>query len=456
MRCSVVVILPLLWLAACDKPAEKAGPSAELKTRELCSQLLVDARDGDLTDWDAGKIQQLESCGEAGVGVLSRALDAEDAELRRVAMEALGRGQAYGASILVAVFVRDKSGAVDLRLPAWSAALALAGARHVDARQQAAVLIERMVEADPGDPRGLEALGALMTDADAAVRRVALRSLGMLGEQAKIQLQAVSHCLLMDAEDSLRAVAAETRGQMGSAGQVELDRLLGHADPDVRRHVLTAMGRLNLTPEKLSQVLSTRLADPEPALRQAAYDSILPLAMRGKERSLLLQGLFDESTLVRLHVLGLLAQLPARADSITALRRVLREGSAEEVRLAAERLGALGPQAKSVVSDLLTRAEGSNGEEAIEQGAARACLRALVLIQADKHKLARGLGRLFEKAQSLSVRVLAAEKLGTLGQDAEGEEKRLKRGMTDEDAQVRAAALGALLEIRQAARAGSN
>ena len=455
MRGLLILISPFFLLTACDKPPEKDRPSAELKTQEHCIPLLADARSRDLAEWDTGKIQQLERCGEAGLGLLSLALDAKDAGLRRVAIEALGRGRVYGARMLVGALVKDPSGAADLRQPAWSAVQALSGARDADARQQAAILLERMVEADPSDPRGLEALGGLMADADAAVRRVALRSLDMLGERAKPQLQAVSHCLLMDAEDSLRAAAAETLGQMGPVGQAELERLLGHADSDVRRHVLVALGRLNLTPEKLRQVLSARLADPDPALRRAAYDSILPLAMRGEERGLLLQGLHDESTSVRLHILGLLAQLPAREDSIKALRMRLREGSAEEVRLAAERLGALGPQAKSVLADLATRAEGSKGEKAIEQGAARACLRALVLIQADKHKLARELGHLFEKAQSLAVRVLAAEKLGAMGRDAGGEEKRLKRGMTDEDAQIRAAALGAMLGIRRAARAGS-
>jgi HEAT repeat protein len=123
------------------------------------------------------------------------------------------------------------------------------------------------------DARSAALLVSLLDDADTTVVRTAVQAMGQRGTHADVESL---KRFLEAADSSLRVDAAVTLARVGSAsGPAALERL--SYDPDVSTRQQVAVGIGSLGDQRFSPTL-IRLLDDEPAVRQAALDSLARVA----------------------------------------------------------------------------------------------------------------------------------------------------------------------------------
>ncbi|MBI3269017.1 MAG: HEAT repeat domain-containing protein [Planctomycetes bacterium] len=192
---------------------------------------------------------------------------------------------------------------------------------HVDVRQAALETAAHTLSAGlaPDIARLLE---------DAACRRAAARTLGLLGA---IELATEVAALLQQEDPYVRATAAEALGEMGATEHVaEIAGLRQDAHAPVRRAVVGALAELG-GPDALPAVLAA-LRDPEVAVRGQAAEALDRLG--GREHvDALLPLLADAGWGARFRAVGAVGHLGG-AGHAEAVEKLLLDPKSE-VRLAA-------------------------------------------------------------------------------------------------------------------------
>jgi len=165
-------------------------------------------------------IKSLEATGDAGVAVLTKQLDNDDANIRWRAACALQRMGDAGIAALT-MRLRDAVG---------------------PARCEAAAAFGRMGPTAAAVPASILATTHLK-HRNADVRKRAAESLGIMGEAASAQAGALARCL-GDDDGGVRWNAAKALRLMGETGAVTLAGLLGDRDPLIASTAAQALEKM--------------------------------------------------------------------------------------------------------------------------------------------------------------------------------------------------------------------
>ena len=203
----------------------------------------------------------LQIVGAGGVGpeelpALVEALKKPDPNVRRSAIEDLGRIGAAAVPTLVASF---KDADPRVRVAAAGAALSV----------------------DPKHAGALAALIAASKDANPVVRRLAAESLAV--EPAASALAE----LLGDKDDEVRWAAADSLGELGPAAAPAVPallKLMADKDPSFRSVAADALGQgARGNPPAAAPALTAALKDPDRRVRESAARSFLELGLRSRD-----------------------------------------------------------------------------------------------------------------------------------------------------------------------------
>jgi HEAT repeat protein len=203
-----------------------------------------------------------------------------------------------------------------------------------EAERAAAELEQRGTAALPLIRRTLEDPGA-----DPSRRKAALKACGLLGARAAEAIPDVA-ALLQDAEYTPEAALALSF--MGSAAVAPLREASGDADANVRREALRSLGKLreraSIDPQLVVPPLLHALEDPDASVRHVAVTYLgIVRDNPGGEVAGLIKALGDEEADVREAAAVALAQYGALAEpAVPALRKAARDPD-EDVRREAGR-----------------------------------------------------------------------------------------------------------------------
>jgi len=227
---------------------------------------------------------------------IAKQLDDEDPNVRKFAVEALGHmGDAAGAHATeVAGVLNDET--VEVRQNAlWSLG-------QMSKAAPLAKSIAQSLKDEDADARfyAVEALGKLklcaeylddltplLQDQDVDVRKMAAQVLGQAGKPAARCGQALV-ALLSDAEAAVRENAVEALGRLGVAADcgAEVVKLLTDDDPDVLIKAAKCIGGMGKVGEQFSDELAALLSHAEADVRCSALGAStaldLPLTIKGK------------------------------------------------------------------------------------------------------------------------------------------------------------------------------
>jgi HEAT repeat protein len=247
--------------------------------------------------------------GEQVIPLLHRQLEADDLEIRRAAVAALGR---IGSRTSVPALIHA------LDDPELTVDVAGALARI-------------------GDTSAYEPLLMLLSNDRAAVRRAAIGALNSLGHA---RMPGDVRRLLLDRNPHIRECAVRIAGYFGYP---ECADLLLHAihdgDENVRRAAVENLP--NLEEDRVLPVLKTAVRDESPKIRAAAAQSLGHLESVAAVPDLM-RAMTDSDEWVRYYSARALGQIRS-PESIDALAAALRDDSATQVRIAAaDALGSIG------------------------------------------------------------------------------------------------------------------
>jgi HEAT repeat protein len=255
-------------------------------------------------------IEALVRHGSGVTELLIEQLAAEDLEIRRSAVVALGRiGDARATPALVRILDED----AELIIPTAGALAKI------------------------GDPRAFDALLSLVGDADAAVRQAVVGALNSLGAP---EMPARITPLLADEDPNVRESAVRIAGYFGYAecADLLLERCLDE-DERVRRAAIEHLPYLE--DPRVVGVLVHALGHETPKVRAAAA-SALAHVEEAESVSALVDALKDEDAWVRYFAARSLGRRGA-PESLDALAQVARADKLNHVRIAAlEALGHIG------------------------------------------------------------------------------------------------------------------
>ncbi len=256
-----------------------------------------------------------------GAGVtelLIEQLDAEDLEIRRSAVIALGRiGDMRATHALVRVLEED----TELIIPTASALARI------------------------GDRRAFDALLGLIGDTDAAVRQAVVGALNSIGAP---EMPARIIPLLNDEDPNVRESAVKIAGYFGYAecADLLLERCRDE-DERVRRAAIEHLPYLE--DERVPGTLVHALEHETPKVRAAAAGALAHVD-EAESISSLMNALTDEDLWVRYFAARSLGQRGAR-ESIDALARVAQSDKFNHVRIAAlNALGSIGGERAAAVA----------------------------------------------------------------------------------------------------------
>jgi HEAT repeat protein len=266
-------------------------------------------------------IEALVRHGSGTAGLLISQLQAEDLEVRRSAVVALGRiGDASATSALVNT-LGDKSLAID-------AANALG---------------------EIGDPQAVDGLLNLIGNEDAAIRQAAVAALNSIIPPSMSQRIIP---LLHDRDPNVRESAVKIAGYFGypeaASALVELSR-----DPNERVRCAVIEHLPFVEDERAFDVLANALKEETPNVRAAAARALGNMdAPQVVER--LIEGLADEDVWVRYFSARALGR-HRDEGSVEALKRVIEKDEFNHVRIAAlDSLGQIGgPRVAEIVAGLV-------------------------------------------------------------------------------------------------------
>lgn len=234
--------------------------------------------------------------------------------------------------------------------------LRLCGAR-VSALSVVIFLVLGCIQAEPTPSveRVTALLISLLHDENAEVRRIAVESLGKIGEQSAVRSVVP---LLADQVPVVRVAAAKALGRIGVLSDPAILAVLTRAleDPDdgVKRAAAMAIGELEPASAQLKPVVNlVRASDVR--VKQAAIRALLDVDV-SQWTALVLPALDDPDAEVRQ---GAMAVLAASGDSQVRNRihqRLTQDSSAAVRAEAAYRMGKLsGPETISVLREALKR-----------------------------------------------------------------------------------------------------
>jgi len=261
------------------------------------------------------------------VDALVQALKTDtDPEVREAAAEALGEIDSPRAVPgLIAALGSEKVGAVRAKI-AWALG-------EIDDKRSGAV----------------EALGAVVRDPDAEVRRQAVWALGELEAATAVPMLIPA---LKDADTETRKQAAWALGEIQSKDAVEaLTPVTKDADVEVRKQAVWALG--NIEDKRALPALEAAVRDANVEVRRQAIESIGQLDDLHKAPPALITALKDEDEEVRKSAVEALGQLEDE-DAIPALIPLTKDADVEVKRAAVEALSSIGgPRAVEVMAGLL-------------------------------------------------------------------------------------------------------
>jgi len=266
-------------------------------------------------------IEALVRHGSTTVELLIKQLDAEDLEVRRSAVVALGRiGDSRATPALVNT-LSEESLAID-----------------------AANALARI-----GDPRAADELLKLLRNEDAATRQAAVSALNSLGLS---QMSERIIPLLDDPDPNVRESAVKIAGYFGypaaASALVELSR-----DPNERVRCATIEHLPFVEDERAFDVLVHAMKEETPKVRAAAARALGNMDTPEAAEQLI-EGLLDEDVWVRYFSARALGRRRSQ-DSVDALEKVIEKEKFNHVRIAAlDSLGQIGgPRIAGIVAGLV-------------------------------------------------------------------------------------------------------
>ncbi|MSP62427.1 MAG: hypothetical protein EXR72_19265 [Myxococcales bacterium] len=233
-------------------------------------------------------------------------------------------------------------------------------------------------------------LAALAAATDPAIRRRALLALGRIGAPAGA---APARDRLSDGDPGTRAAAAfaleiigEDEAALPALSEARLcARARLEPDPEARRRVLRALGRLGGAPgeEALRAALTGETREADPTVRAEAVRALVIYGVRGRPvstitRAALQQALTDPDAAVRLAAGQALFRMKARAEDVPSLTFALRDAD-PTVRAAAAHALATAPtvplpplRSALADSDWRVRAEAARAVAPLDRAAVQA------------------------------------------------------------------------------------
>ncbi|KKO11245.1 hypothetical protein LCGC14_0017220 [marine sediment metagenome] len=442
--------LGLILLAATVCIAQDAAPSHPPADLDPETAEIVDALILDLASFDSGTRGQaargLKTLGPkaaGAVGALAVLLTDDVRENRWVAFDALAAigPPAMGAltGALNSSNDRTRKMAVShLRLLARRFELPAEQflPLFVSAMQDRSAMVRSMAAAAVGDFKAdgkgaLEALAKLLDDQDQSVRHNALVSICRMGPAAEGAVDAVIR-LLDDRDRFLRMHACVVLGKIGPPARAATLKLVEmYRTPSVngREEILTALARIGPTDNPLAMglLLDVMTNGDTTARWRVAWELGRMNAWDERSISALKAALRDRHQAVRIAAANALSKihpdrtdgsdLPASADAVDALTRMLKD---PETRVRWSAIWALGEArgaALSAVTDLL---------DVLENNQSPQLLRAAAVNALGKIGLADGriVGALEKAAKDRDekVRAVAKERLGDLQGSGPGEQ----------------------------------
>jgi HEAT repeat protein len=200
-----------------------------------------------------------------------------------------------------------------------------------EGRNAEEVRYRALLDLDVSSPEAREELVTGLHDESWRVRRAAAGGLVRLPERGAV-VERLIHVLGERDETGARNAAAEALSGMGASAVPPLVRLLGHADPDLRKFAADILGQLGL-PEAEGALVAVLLEDGDLNVRVAAAEALARVGGRGA--ALALERLLpNPEPLLRLSALESLAALrhpPALADVVPLLNNPLLKRSAYRV-----------------------------------------------------------------------------------------------------------------------------
>jgi HEAT repeat protein len=351
-------------------------------------------------------IEALVRHGSGVTDLLIEQLDAEDLDIRRSAVVALGRiGDRRATPALVRVLEAD----AELIIPTASALAKL------------------------GDPRAFDALLGLVGDADAAVRQAIVGALNSIGSPL---MPARIIPLLSDADANVRESAVKIAGYFGytECADLLLERCRDE-DERVRRAGLEHLPYLD--DSRVIGTLVNALAHETPRARASAA-SALGHMEEAKAIPCLVDALADDDSWVRYFAARSLGQRGS-LESLDALARVAQSDKLNHVRIAAlDALGRIGGERAAAIAEPFVEADDAD-------------LRRAAVVALGNIGHAAALPPLLKALRSpdANLRMSAAAALGERG-GAEALERLQHVAAADSDSSVFEAAIAALKKLGSA------
>jgi len=318
-------------------------------------------------------------------------------------------------------------------------------------------------------------LAKALEDPDSRVRRSAADALGGIGKKASKALPALV-AAFDDIDPGVVAAAARATGQLGtraSRAAPDLAGLLDHKDARVREAASASLGMLGRRARQSAPGLNVRLSDPAPGVRAAAAGSLGQLGSRsGASVTDLIRVLGDEDDSVRDAASGALARMGREA--VPGLVRALQNGNPIFLQAVVDTLGRIGPAAEPGLSEALldestpdiargyaalALAQIADRDESVietltraledpspdvRRSAAEALGHAGALANAASAKL---IEIAIDSRESVLVREFAISALAKIAPDDAAVQKALVYAVSDGNARIYEAAVGALLTI---------
>jgi HEAT repeat protein len=381
----------LRWTAATALVRTK-DPSAP----ETAAPVFVEALKSNdpRTRWDGvWYLEQLGPQAKGQVPALTALVKDGDPRVRGAALAALEKVGPEGGEALPALVEALKDGDPRVRLAAAQAVIVV-GEGQTAAPDAAAVLAEALRKSDPRDrayiqwylwqaqPQdkvALPALIALLRDADAGVRSIALTGLQQLSTEAEVDaaLPAISE-LLKDQDRGVRLAAAEALWQIsedaGPAVPV-LVEALEDKDDRLRSHAARILGEVGTAARAALPALRAVLADKGAgaAVRIAAAEAVWRINADVRAAvPVLIEALKSKDDQRRSHAASVLREIGAAAvDAAPALRELLEEDTIDSaVRLsAAEALWQITHDVRTAMPVLIETLQNDEKDARIEAAA---------------------------------------------------------------------------------------
>jgi HEAT repeat protein len=371
-----------------------------------------------------------EALGEkkrAALPALSKALNDEDVEVRRVAASSLERiGQEAAPAVpALTKALRDVDGQV--RQNATSA-LSIIG-------PPARTAVPQLVECMEKDP-----LPSVRQGAAAALGRI-----GETGPAVRVLTEGVT-----DPDMDLRVAACDALGRIGSASVEAIPQLLTaikemhRGSESVRQNAAFALGRIGQATQDILRALSDTLKDPHRDPRRFAARALGDLGPGAKnEVEALIDLLDDQEMIIRADAAEALGKIGGPPTLVLpALVARLQDEDWRVRAKAAEALGRLATEAKGACPELEHAAERDiSGVVRVESAAA------LAKIRGQTGPSIPILGKVLVSDEDLNAREAAAEALGTLGAAALPALPALVQALKDGHYRVRCAAAYTIGEL---------